>query len=241
MLFIRSLVFNIVFFSVLILGLIVGIPFRFFDKKYTFIFWEVFSKLLQRVTAIVAGINCKFEGEENIQKGPAIYACRHESMWETMMLIYKFHQPVFILKEELLNVPLFGVMAKKSGAIAIDRSNGVRSLIKATREVSQALNAGHSVIIFPEGTRVPSGKHFPIKRGISFFYQKTNCPIIPVIHNAGRFWPRRGFLKHPGTITVKFLKPIPVGLSHDEFMETLNSVFRNEIEKLNSVEGENVF
>lgn len=237
MLIIRSCAFNIVFFTVLALGLIVGIPFRFFDKKYTFTFWSVFSTILQRVASLVGGINCKFEGEENIPAEPAIYAFRHESMWETMMLIYRFHQPVFILKKELLNVPLFGLMAKKSGAIGIDRKDGVKALIKATREVSQAIAENHDVIIFPEGTRAHSGEHIPIKRGISLFYQKNNCPIIPVVHNAGRFWPRRGFIKRPGTITVKFLKPILPGLSHDEFMEVLNDVFYREIEKLKSLEG----
>ena len=237
MTFIRSLIFNVVFFSVLIVGLIVGIPWRFFDGHYTCIFWDKFSWFLQGITSVVGGISCKFENEQYLLKEPAVYAFRHESMWETMMLIYKFKYPVFVLKKELLDVPLFGIMAKKSGAIAVDRENGAKSLVEVLKKISETIAAGRPVIIFPEGTRVPTGQHVPMKRGISLFYKKLNCPIVPVVHNAGRFWPRRGFIKHPGTITVRFLEPILPGLTQDEFMEKLNSVFKEEVEKLNSLEG----
>ncbi|MDR0968657.1 MAG: 1-acyl-sn-glycerol-3-phosphate acyltransferase, partial [Holosporaceae bacterium] len=129
-------------------------------------------------------------------------------------------------------IPLFGKLAKKVGTIAVDRENGAKSLMNAVGKVEKAIANGHPVIIFPEGTRAAYGVFSPLKRGISLFYKKAGCPVVPVVHNAGRFWPRRGFIKKPGTIVVKFLDPIATGLSKDEFMDKLNATFCSEIKKL---------
>jgi 1-acyl-sn-glycerol-3-phosphate acyltransferase len=190
------------------------------------------SRILGFITAKIGGIRFVIENEHNIINEPAIYAIRHESTWETLMLIYKFKNPIFVLKQELLNVPLFGTLSKKTGTIAIDRSNGTRSLIGVLGKVEDSIANGHTVVIFPEGTRMSYGKFVPLKRGIALFYKKANCPVIPVIHNSGCFWPRRGFIKKPGVITVKFLDPIAPGLSKDEFMDRLNNIFDTEIKKL---------
>jgi 1-acyl-sn-glycerol-3-phosphate acyltransferase len=174
------------------------------------------------------------EQKENFIEGPAIFAIRHESIWETLILIQEFNQPIFILKKELLKIPLFGAMAKKVGTISIDRDNGARSLINIVGKVSEAIKNGHPVIIFPEGTRMASGETTPLKRGIALLYKKANCPVVPVIHNAGQFWPRHGFIKKPGIVVVRFLPPIAPGLSGEEFMNQLNDVFCGEVEKFNN-------
>jgi 1-acyl-sn-glycerol-3-phosphate acyltransferase len=209
-------------------------PLRFAknESKYVFMFWHYLSLALGFITAKISGIKFVVENENNILKEPAIYAIRHESTWETLMLISKFHEPIFILKKELLNIPLFGVLSQKAGTIAIDRDHGTRSLIGVLEKVEKAIRNGHPVIIFPEGTRMQHGVYVQLKRGISLFYKKANCSVVPVIHNAGRFWPRRGFIKKPGMITVKFLDPIAPGLSKDEFMDKLNQTFSVEIGKL---------
>ena len=147
-------------------------------------------------------------------------------------MIHKFQHPVFILKKELLDIPFFGGLSKKVGSISVNRKNGAKALINAAREVENALKQGYQVIIFPEGTRSATGEHTEIKRGIALFYKRNTCPVIPIIHNSGKFWPRRGFLKKSGTVSVKILPQIPAGLSQDEFMTQLNSVFYNEIENL---------
>jgi 1-acyl-sn-glycerol-3-phosphate acyltransferase len=209
-------------------------PLIFFDKKYTFMFWNKFSATLDFIIRHVGGIEYTLENPHNILKEPAIYAVRHESTWETLVLIHYFYQPIFVLKKELLDIPLFGPLSRKADTIDVDRESGAKSLINASRRVEQSLAEGHPVIIFPEGTRVSPGVHVEIKRGIALFYKRSNCPVVPVVHNAGKFWHRRGFIKYPGNITLKFLDPIPPGLPQDEFMEKLNSVFHSEIEKLNS-------
>jgi 1-acyl-sn-glycerol-3-phosphate acyltransferase len=148
------------------------------------------------------------------------------------MLICKFREPIFVIKQELLNIPFFGMLSRKAGSIAIDRGNGSKNLINVLGKVRDSIEEGHPIIIFPEGTRMAHGEYVPLKKGVSLFYKKADCPVVPVVHNAGCFWPRRGFIKKPGVVTVKFLDPIAPGLSKDEFMNKLNETFYTEIEKL---------
>ena len=230
---IRSVVFNILFFSTMFVLLLFGMLLLPFEQKYTFIFWYYFSTTLDFLIQKVAGITYTIEYESAPINSPAIYAVRHESTWETLVLIRHFYQPIFILKKELLLIPFFGALSKKAGAIDVDRENGVRALLDTVKRVEQAIVSGHSVVMFPEGTRVQPGEHAEIKRGIALFYKKSNCPVIPVVHHSGRFWRRRSFFKYPGNITVKFLKPIEPGLSQDDFIERLNDVFYSAIDDLN--------
>jgi 1-acyl-sn-glycerol-3-phosphate acyltransferase len=218
----------------MVLFLVVGSILLPFDKRYMFLFWKSLSITLDFLTQKVANITYTIEGVNRDKKSAAaIYAMRHESSWETLILIHKFHDPIFVLKKELLNIPFFGNLAKKVGSIEVDRDSGAKSLINATRKVEAAIANGNDVIIFPEGKRAASGAHVEVKRGIALFYKKSNCPVIPVVHNSGRFWPRRGFFKKPGNITLRFLDPIAPGLSQEKFMDKLNEIFYSEIEKMN--------
>lgn len=235
MIFIRSIVFNVVFFLTIISYLVLGIPLLFFGSKYAFAFWKSLSISLDFITQKIAGIKYTIENPHNISKSPAIYAIRHESIWETLILIHKFHQPVFVLKKELLRIPLFGLFSKRAGTIAVDREHGVKALISAVKQVDAAIKNNHPVIIFPEGTRMSTGDYSGIKRGIALFYKKTNCPVIPVVHNSGKFWPKHSFLKIPGSVTIKFFDPIQPGLPQEEFLDKLNNDFRSGIEKLSTL------
>lgn len=232
---IRSAIFNILLLVSISIFSVLGSPLLLFNKKYVSIFWENLSRLIDFITRSIAGITYEIENRKNILKKPAIYAVRHESVWETLIMIHFFHRPIFILKQELMRIPFFGQMARKVGCISVDRENGVRSLIKAVKLVENALAEGSPVIVFPEGTRVPTGSHTELKRGIAMFYRKANCPVVPVIHDSGKFWPRHSFTKKPGKISVKFLDPILPGLQQDEFMSRLEKTFYDEVEKLKQV------
>lgn len=235
LLIIRSLVFNVIFFTVFTLSMIVAAPILLTNGRCVFLFWRYFSKLLSWITRVFGGINVEIDGAENIGQKPAIYAMRHESAWETLMLVHKFEQPIFVMKKELFSIPIFGPMARKSGAISIDREHGVQALTSALKQIKERVAEGHEVVIFPEGTRMPAGKFSGIKRGIALFYRVANCPVIPIVHNSGKFWPPRGFIKHPGTIKMKVFPAIQPGLPQDEFMKKLNDTFRTGIEEL--IEG----
>ena len=228
----RSAIYNIVLFVVFAAFLVFGSVLFFFDKKYAFSFWEKLSSTIDFITQRIAGITYKIENLPSKDAPPRIYAVRHESMWETLVMIHFFKEPIFLIKKALADIPFFGSMARKVGTIAVDREGGARALVEVTKKVEKAINDGHSIVIFPEGTRVANGEHVELKRGIAMFYKKTNCSVVPVVHNSGKFWPRRGFLKKPGTVSVKFLNPIPSGLHQDDFMDKLNNAFYTEIEKL---------
>lgn len=230
---IRSIIFNFLFFSTLLIFLILGLPLIFVgSSKYVYLFWYYLSLFIDCLVQKVADITYTIEGLENRLNTPAIYAVRHESTWETLVLVHFFKEPIFLIKKELSKIPIFGTLAKKAKAISIDRENGIKALMGALERVKEGISMRHSVIMFPEGTRVAPGEHVELKRGIALFYAKAECPVIPVVHNSGTFWSRRSFIKTPGNIIVRFLPPIEPGLSKDEFMKRLNFSFEKNIDDI---------
>jgi 1-acyl-sn-glycerol-3-phosphate acyltransferase len=131
--------------------------------------------------------------------------------------------PAFVLKRELLSIPLFGWYLRKVGMIAVDRAAGASALRNMARQASEAFAEGRSILIFPEGTRVPPGESRPYHPGVAALYTQLKVPVVPVALNSGLFWGRRSFVKRPGTVTVQFLPPIPPGLDRKAFMRELES------------------
>lgn len=235
---IRSIFLNIVLFFAMSVYVFCGIFFIPFSEDVVYEYWFRFSRMFRFIAKHIGGIDFKIENEQYLKtSGRVIFASRHESMWETIAFISLFPRPVFVMKKELHDIPLFGWLADKVHSIFVDREHGLKALIEVSRQISAALDDGRQVIIFPEGTRMPVGEFVPLKRGISLFYGKNNCSIIPIIHNSGKFWARRSFKKNPGTITVKIMEPIAPGLPSDEFMNRLNNIFQTEIAKLNEQDG----
>lgn len=232
LIYLRSFIFNVAFYIVFILAMIIALPILFMGKEAVFVFWHHFSKVLSITTRVFGGINVKIDDKTQLKQKAVIYAMRHESMWETLELVHFFDHPIFVMKKELFSIPIFGLMAKKSGAISIDRKNGVQALTFALKKIKQCIAEGHPVVIFPEGTRCPTGVFSELKRGIALFYRAANCPVIPIVHNSGKFWPVHNFVKYPGTIHLKIFPAIEPGLDQNEFMQKLNEVFRTGIEEL---------
>ncbi len=230
---IRSMILNIVLFVVSTIYVLFGVFFILCSENVVYKYWFLFSRIFKFIVKYVGGIDFKIENEEYLKTpGRVIVASRHESVWETIAFITLFPKPVFVMKKELGEIPLFGLLASKVHSIFVDRDNQLRALISVAKQISEALDDNRQVVIFPEGTRMTSGEFVPLKRGISLFYKTNNCSIIPIIHNSGKFWARRSFVKKPGTITVKVMEPIEPGLSQDEFMDRLNKIFQTEIEKM---------
>ena len=230
---IRSIFLNVVLFVSMSLYVLCGIFFLPFSEDVVYKYWFAFSRMFHFIVKHIGGIDFKIENEQYLKTGGrVIFASRHEAMWETIVLICFFQKPVFVMKKELHDIPLFGLLADKVNSIYVDREHGLKAIIEVSRQISEALDRGCQVIIFPEGTRMPTGEFVPLKRGISLFYKKNNCKVVPIIHNSGKFWARRSFRKNPGTITVKITEPIEPGLSQDEFMDKLNITFQTEISKL---------
>jgi 1-acyl-sn-glycerol-3-phosphate acyltransferase len=171
----------------------------------------------------VVSIDHRIVGAENLPNTPAIYAAKHQSAWETLFLSRYLDFPAFVLKKELLSIPLFGWFLKKSGMIAVDRKGGASALRAMARQATETLDSGRSILIFPEGTRVAPGQSRPYQPGVAALYTQQKVPLVPVALNSGLFWGRRAFIKKPGTIVVEILPPIPPGLDRKAVMKELEN------------------
>jgi len=156
------------------------------------------------------GVTCnlRYRIVGNKPTGPAVIMAKHQSAWETIAFQAIFPPQVYILKRELLRLPLFGWGLAAAHPIAIDRSAAVRSLEQVVEEGKQRLSIGLSVVVFPEGTRVPPGENRRYRAGGAQLAIEAGVPVIPVAHNAGVFWPRGGFVKRAGVITIEIGDPV---------------------------------
>lgn len=170
------------------------------SARYSFITrWAHFNLWTLR---LLCGLHYRVEGAEHIPAGPAIIFCKHQSTWETLALQSVFPHQIWLLKRELLWVPLFGWGLAMLDPIAIDRRAGRKAVAQLIEQGKRHLDQGRWVIIFPEGTRVAPGQTGRYGIGGAALAQTSGYPVVPVAHNAGQFWPRRRFLKRPGTIRL---------------------------------------
>ena len=167
--------------------------------------WARFNLWWLRVTC---NIKAEITGLENIIDQPAIIMCKHQSAWETLVIQLLFPPQVWILKRELLWIPIYGWGLATMRPIAIDRSLGVRALKQIVRQGVERLNAGLWVVVFPEGTRIAPGERQKYHPGGGMLAEKSGYPVIPIAHNAGYLWPRNSFLKWPGAIRMVIGAPV---------------------------------
>ncbi|MGX9430047.1 MULTISPECIES: lysophospholipid acyltransferase family protein [Bradyrhizobium] len=230
--FVRSLIFNVLFYLVLVSLSIVAIPTVVLPRRAMMTlaaWWASATLFLMRV---VCNIRVEFRGVEKIPKGPLIVAAKHQSMWETFQLLRFFDHPLYMLKRELTWIPVFGQFLIKAGMIAIDRGGGPRSLVKTLRRAAAEVKRGRQLVIFPEGTRRPVGAPPSYKTGVAQIYAESGVPCLPVALNSGLFWPRRTFMRYPGTLVVEFLDPLPAGLRRDEFMTRLRESIEGAADRI---------
>lgn len=192
-------------------------------------FWIAGSLWLLRVCV---GLGVREIGAENLPAEPALFAAKHQSAWETLYLSWRLNHPAFVLKKELLLIPLFGWFLARAGMIAIDRSGKAAALKQMVADAKAVFAQGRPVIIFPEGTRVAPGVRKPYQPGIAALYSQLSVPVVPVALNSGLFWGRKAILKKPGTITIEYLPPIPPGLDRKTFMRELEDRIETAAERL---------
>ena len=173
------------------------------------------------IARCAGGLDYRVEGLENLPDGPVIIASKHQSVWDTMVILLVFRDPVAIVKKELMTIPFYGWYARKIGVIGIDRGRGSRALRHMLAAAEEAVAAGHTLVLFPEGTRTAPGQRRPYRGGVAMLYERLGLPVVPMALNSGLFWPRRRFHVRPGCITLRLLPTIPPGLNRAELMHRL--------------------
>lgn len=230
--FLRSLIFNVLFYLLLIFWLLIAVPTAVLPRRALIKVAKLWGQSSIWLMRVVVGTRVEFRGLDKIPQGPLIVAPKHQSMWETFALLQFFDQPLYILKRELTWIPVFGWLLVKGDMIAINRQKGGRILMEMARRASEEVNRGRQLIIFPEGTRtaVDAPPHY--KAGIAQIYADCNVPCLPVALNSGLFWPRRQFMRYPGTLIVEFLDPLPAGLERREFLDRVSTAIETATNRI---------
>lgn len=230
--FLRSLVFNILFYIVLVVWVIIGIPTYLMPRWGILWIAKMWGRSSIWLMRVICNTKVEYRGVEKIPAGPLIVAAKHQSIWETFALLQFFDQPLYILKRELKWLPFFGWYLSKADMIGVDRSAGGRTLLEMARAARDEVQRGRQLIIFPEGTRRPVGAEPRYKFGVGQIYVDCEVACLPVALNAGLCWPRRTFMRYPGTIIVEFLDPLPPGLSRDEFLTRISTVIETATNRI---------
>jgi len=219
----RSLVFNLLFFTWTAVLLVLLSPSLLFGVKAVHWVGRLWVRGTFALLAAIVGLRHRIVGLENLPDGPAIVAPKHQSAWDTLVFALPLRLPAYVLKRELIFVPLFGIYLWRAGMIPVDRSAGGAALRKMTAAAKKAAAEKRHILIYPQGTRVAPGQRAPYHPGVAALYAQLGLPVVPVALNSGLFWGRRAFMKRPGTITVEFLAPIAPGLPRRTFMAELES------------------
>ncbi len=238
MLILRSALFNLAYYLNLLVWMIAALPLLAFPRRYFMRiarWWAASSLWLLRV---IAGTRVEFRGLENVPKGGLLVASKHQSLWETFALLMVFDDPAYVLKRELMWIPVFGWYAWKARSVPVNRRGGSAALLEMNQRAREELASGRQIIIFPEGTRRAPGAEPAYKYGISHLYDRMGVPCLPIALNSGVFWPRRRMIRRPGTIVVQILQPIAPGLPRDTFFHLLQERIEGASSKLLEESGQ---
>ena len=234
MLFLRSLLFNFFLYMGITFVFLIAIPTLFLPSKFTLVFGKFLGHYVILIVRIFLNTRVEVKGKNNIPKEEKYFvASAHQSMFETFALQAVLKYPVFILKKELLKIPLFGQYLKKIKSIEIIRGTTTKENLNFFDKIAKVVKEeDRPLLIFPQGTRVRVNDKVPFKKGAGRIYESLNVPCVPIALNSGKVWPKNGIKKYPGKITVSFLEPIKPGLNKDEFIKNLETKIYKEIENI---------
>ena len=227
----RSIAFNVLFYLVTAIMAVLGLP--FLVTRRTALFWAVlWARTSVWLTRTVAGIRVEVRGREKLPPGGCIIASKHQSALETFAIVPVVSGFAFVLKRELNWIPLFGWYTTRTGMIPVNRG-GRGTVLRALTQVAKAAVArGRRIMIYPEGTRRAPGAEPAYKFGVIHLYSELGVPCVPMALNTGLFWPRRSFLRRPGTAVIEVLDPIPPGLPRDVFRSRLETALEGATARL---------
>jgi len=226
MIWLRSLAFNIVMFGA---GTVLSLYGRALNRvapARVIGAGMLWARISLAALKFCCGIRIEVEGAEHLPSGgPALIAAQHQSAFDTLVWLTLLPRPAYVLKQELLNLPLMGKLLLPSGFIAVDRSGGSGALRKMVADCRVAVAAGRQIVIFPEGTRVAAGEQVALQPGVVALAHALDLPVIPVATNSGLFWGKNAFNKRPGRLVVRLFPPLRVDARREEIMSTLTRIF----------------
>jgi len=233
--FIKSLIFNFFLYFGIIFVFLIAIPTLILPSKLALYCGKFLAYYIIFILRIILNTKVIFHGTENLQKVNKFFAASaHQSMFETFVLQAPLDFPIFILKKELLHIPLFGWYLKKIGSIEITRETTTKENLNFFDKIKNSINKkNRPLLIFPQGTRVKFGERVPFKKGVARIYEALKLPCIPIALNSGKIWPKNSFIKYGGNIHVSFLEPIMPGKEKNKFTKELEDKIYSEIEKFN--------
>jgi 1-acyl-sn-glycerol-3-phosphate acyltransferase len=232
MIFIRSLLFNAAFYLWTSVMFLLSLPALLLPVGAVWGLGRVWVCGAVLLLRIFVGLTHEVRGLAHRLPGAALYAVKHQSAWDTLIFALLLDRPAIVLKQELLNLPLFGWYMRKCRMIPVDRKGRAAALRRMAADARDRASAGRPILIFPEGTRVAPGHRRPYQPGAAALYAALGLPVVPVALNSGLFWGRRSFHKLPGRIVVEFLPPIAPGLDRRIFMARLEDAIETAADRL---------
>ena len=231
---IRSLIFKIFFYLGIILICLIFLPTLLLPQKIVLFGGKIMGHWSKICLNIFLSTKIIIKGKENlISEGKFFIACSHQSMFETFFLQTIFNSPVFILKKELLRIPVFGMYLKKIGSISIDRDKISKENLGFSDKIKSVINSSNRpIIIFPQATRMAVEDRTPFKKGVSRIYEDLQIKCQPVAINSGNIWPKSGKLKPNGILVVSILKEIEPGMERKDFLNILQNNIYQELDKI---------
>jgi 1-acyl-sn-glycerol-3-phosphate acyltransferase len=231
---IRSLIFKIFFYLGIILICLIFLPSLLLPQKIVLFGGKIMGHWSKICLNIFLSTKIIIKGKENlISEGKFFIACSHQSMFETFFIQTIFNSPVFILKKELLRIPVFGMYLKKIGSISIDRDKISKENLGFSDKIKSVINSSNRpIIIFPQATRMAIEDRTPFKKGVSRIYEDLQIKCQPVAINSGNIWPKSGKLKPNGILVVSILKEIEPGMERKDFLNILQNNIYQELDKI---------
>lgn len=220
---VRSILFMAWLLTISTVMMLGFIPLTLLPRPVIMVPYRWWQKLALWGFRVIIGVRVVIRGLDKVPREPVLVASKHQSMWDTIILSLLFKDPTLVLKRELMRIPVYGWYIKVFGLIPIDRDAGPSALRTMLRTAKAAWNEGRTIVIFPEGSRMPPGETQPYKPGVAALYSGLKAVCVPVAHNSGLCWPAEGIDFRPGTITLEVLDPIPAGLPREDMMHALEA------------------
>lgn len=228
----RSIVFWLVatvFTLAIAIAALVTLPLH---RDVTYRWCAFWARALLWLMRAICGLDYHVVGRGALPPGPVIFALKHQSAWETIAFPALGPPISGVLKRELLVIPIYGWYMRRLGMVPIDRSAGGGAIRELLRRAKGETTRGRSIMIMPEGTRLPPGRAGRYHPGVAALYAHLGLAVVPVALNSGLYWGRRSLLLRPGTVTMEYLPPIPPGLERKEFMALLQERIETASERL---------